>query len=303
MYAQPMSVKNKYFKIGILFAFINCLSLGTVGIIDKIGSGYFTNTILFSTQSVLSSLLFVTFFTLFYFKGTFIKHFQNISFSSWRNIFFVGIFASGLYVIFRFLGLIDSTGTFATIVQVLIAAETAILAMIFLRERLSLSFWLLFIVSLIAIYFVSVGSFTLTMPQKGDWYIIFGATFVAFANIFSKLAVNKVNPVMLAEGRFIFGGIFLILTSVLFFHQIDLFSRISIWSVLSGLFWAINVISFNFAIQRIGVTFTASLLMVAPVFTMTLEYFLLKQTFTPIQIVAAIVVIISGILMVVLKNK
>lgn len=291
------------FAQGVLFAFINSLSLGLLGIIDKVGAGYFDISILFSTQSVLFSLIFVTIFALFYYKGSLLKEIKQIPFDSWKNIFFVGIFASGLFVIFRFLGLTEATGTFATIAQIIITAETALLAMIFLHEKLSKTFWVFFLIILIAIYFISVGDLTITGLQKGDWYIIIGATFLAFANIFSKLAVNKVNPVLLSEGRFFFGALFLILTSVLILQQTTALFTFSIWSLLSGLFWAVNVIAFNFAIQRIGVTFTTSLLMTAPIYTMILEYLILKQTFNPIQITGAFVVIICGILMVILKNK
>jgi drug/metabolite transporter (DMT)-like permease len=297
-----MKHKSDYFK-GVVFALINSLALGTVGIIDKIGAGHFTSSIIFSTQSVLFSLMFVICFALFFYKKSFVSKLKKVSFSSWKNIFFVGVFASGLYMIFRFLGLIESTGTFATLIQIVIAAETAILARTFLQEKLSSSFWLLFIVTLIAIYFVSLGEFTLTIPQKGDMYLLIGATFVAIANIFSKLAVNKISPVILAEGRFFFGATFLLLICIFIFHEANSLFSFSIWALLSGLLWAINVLSFNAAIQRIGVTFTASLLMIAPVYTMILEYLILKQTFNSIQIVAAIVVIASGMLMVRLKNK
>jgi drug/metabolite transporter (DMT)-like permease len=114
--------------------------------------------------------------------------------------------------------------------------------------------------------------------------------------------VKKINPVMLSEGRFLFGSVFLLIVALLFFHQTNLFA-FSIWSVISGFFWAINVIAFNFAIKKIGVTLTTSLLMIAPIYTMLLEYFILKQTFNSLQITAAFVVIIGGILMVILKNN
>lgn len=294
---------KKRFAQGILFSLINSLSLGILGVVDKIGAKHFTTSIVFSVQSVTFSFLLVTFFALFYHKGSYGKSLEKISFSSWKNILFVGVLASGLFILFRFLGLTQSTGTFATLGQIVTTSETAILAMIFLKEKLSKPFWFLFIIILIAMYFVSVGNFTFTSLQKGDWYILLGATFVAFANIFAKFAVNKVNPVILSQGRFFFGAAFLILTSIFFFHQTNLLFTFSLWSLLSGFFWTINVLAFNFAIQRIGITFATALLMTAPVYTMVLEYFILKQSFNPVQIVAAVIVVASGTLMVVFKNK
>jgi len=294
--------KNKEFLTGVLFSLTNSLSLGILGVVDKIGAEHYASSIVFSLQSVFFSFLFVTLFSLFYFKKSYIRNIKGIPPSLMTLIILVGIFASGLYILFRFLGLTQSTGTFATLAQVVITAETAIAAFIFLKEKLSKIFWLLFVIILIAIYFVSVGKFQLTTLQRGDILIMIGASFVTFANIFSKLVVNKINPVILSEGRFLFGSIFLLLTALFFFHQTNLFA-FSIWSLISGFFWAINVIAFNFAIKKIGVTLTTSLLMIAPIYTMILEYLILKQTFNLLQITAAFVVIISGILMVILKEK
>ena len=294
--------KNKQFTTGVIFSLVNSLSLGILGVVDKIGSGHFSNSIVFSTQSVFFSLLFVSIFALFYNQTSFSSQLKKTPIKIWIYIILVGIFASGLFILFRFLGLQQSTGTFATLGQVVITAETAILAAIFLKEKLSKTFWLLFVAILIAMYLVSVGAFKLNTLQTGDNLIIFGASFVAVANIFSKLVVNKIGPVFLSVGRFFFGLLFLLLTTLVFFHNVTIIT-FSIWSLISGFFWSINVIAFNFAIKKIGVTFATALLMIAPIYTMLLEYIILKQTFNLIQIIAALIVVVCGVLMVVLKNK
>jgi drug/metabolite transporter (DMT)-like permease len=302
MYAHSMSIKKKDYLTGVLFALINSVSLGLLGIIDKIGTGHFTSSIIFSTQSVTFAFFFVTIFSLLYFKTSFVNEIKVIQPRTWRLIFFIGVFTS-MFIIFRFLGLTQSTGTFATLAQVIITAQTALLAAFFLKEKLSKTFWILFTIILIAIYFVSVGKFAITSLQAGDIYILFGTVFIAVANIFSKIVVSNSSPVLLSEGRFFFAAAFIIIASFFIFQQSTSLFVFSVWSVISGFFWAINILAFSFAIQRIGVTFTTSILMIAPVYTMILEYLILKQTFNPIQIVAAIVVIASGILMVRLKNK
>lgn len=296
-----MSKKN-IFSSGIIFAGVNALSLGILGIIDKIGTGQFTSSIIFSTQSLLFGFMFVTLFSLLYFKNSFLKELKSISFFHWRLIFFVGALTA-MFILFRFLGLTQSTGTFATLGQIIVTAQTALLAAIFLKEKLSKIFWIFFIIILIAIYFVSVGKFAFSPLQQGDIYIIIGTTFVAVANIFSKVVVDKINPALLTEGRFFFAAVFMLLASFFLFQQTDTLSVFSVWSVISGFFWSLNIGAFGFAIKRIGVTLTTSLLMTAPIITMLLEYFILKQLFNPIQITAAIVVVICGIAMVLAKNK
>ena len=292
--------KNNDFATGVIFSVINSISLGILGVVDKIGAGQFSSSIVFSTQSVFYSLIFVNIFALSVYRSSFIPTIKTISLPTMRNIIFVGILASGLYILFRFLGLTQSTGTFATLAQVIITAETAILALIILHEKLSKTFWILFLTILVSLYFVSVGSLKFTPLQNGDSMIIVGATFVAFANIFSKFALKEVSPVILSVGRFFFGFLFLLLTMLLFFHtNIFVFS---FWSVLSGLFWTVNVLTFNSAINKIGVTYATAILMIAPVYTMILEYVILKQIFTLLQIIAALVVVICGILMVIFKK-
>lgn len=296
--------KNKSdFYYGVLFSLINSFSLGTLGIIDKLGSSHFTNPFIFSTQSVFYGLVFATLFAFIYRRNKLFDDIKQLSTSSWKLIFLVGIFASGLFILLRFLGLTQSTGTFATLSQIITTAITAVFALIFLKERLSKQFWVFFIIILIATYFVSVGKFTLSDIQIGDAYIILGTLFLAAGNIFSKLALKHASPITLSVGRFFFGGLFLLLIGATAFNYNDLVYSFSYWSILSGLFWTINIIAFNFAIKRISITLATSLLVTAPVYTMVLEYVLLKHIFTPIQVIAAFVVVVSGILLVITKNK
>jgi drug/metabolite transporter (DMT)-like permease len=295
--------KKKNFLLGTTYAFINMISLGILGIVDKIGATHTVNPFVFSTQSVFFSLLFVTIFAFLYKKNEFIREIKHTPFSAWRLLFFIGIFSSGLFILFRFLGLLQSTGTFATLSQVIITALTAVLAMFFLKEKLPRIFWLFFFIIIVAMYFVSIGKFALATLGKGDSYIIIGAIFVAFANLFSKKALAYVSPVILTMGRFFFGTLLLLVISLFVFHFTSVLLTFSIWSLASGLLWTVNATAFSFSIQKLGVTLAASILMIAPVVTMVLEYTILKQIFNPVQITAALIVVICGILMVVTKER
>ncbi len=286
---------QKNYTRGVIFALINCLSLGTVGIIDKLGTLQSNSPFIFSSQSLLFTLLFTVIFTLIYFKGLPIRDIRDISFSSWRLIILVGILASGLFILFRFLGLTESTGTFATLSQVITTSLTALLAWIFLKERLSKIFWLLFAIIIFSMYFVSVGKIALASIKTGDMFIIAGTFFLAGANIFSRSVVQKVDPVLVSVGRAFVGFIFLLLVGSYFVKSGGLFDSLTIWVVLSGLLWSIGVITFNLAIKKIGVTLGTSILMMASIITMALEYSLLGYHFTQVQVVAALIGVASGI--------
>jgi len=295
--------KKRNFLLGTTYAFINMISLGMLGIVDKIGATHTVNPFVFSTQSVFFSLLFLCVFAFLYKKQEFVQEIKNIPLPAWKLLFLVGIFASGFFILFRFLGLTQATGTFATLSQVIITALTAVLAAVFLKEKLPRIFWLFFSIIIVAMYFVSIGKFALATLEQGDRYIVIGAVFVAFANIFSQKALKYVSPVILTMGRFFFGALLLLVISLFVFHFTPVLLTFSIWSLASGLLWTVNATAFSFSIQKLGVTLAASILMIAPVVTMVLEYTILKQSFNLLQITAALVVVICGILMVVTKEK
>lgn len=288
-----MKNRRHYFS-GVILALIGCASLGILGVVDKIGAVKSPNPLAFSSQSLLISLAITITFAFIYLKGDFSKGIQKLSLSVLGLIILVGVFASGLTILFRFLGLIESTGTFATLSQVITTSLTALLAWIFLKERLSLAFWILFIIIITATYFVSVGKVALASIKTGDLFIVFGTIFLATGNILSGRVVQQVNPILASVGRFLFG--FISLSSIGFIvigRELFLFSND--WVFLSGFLWAVSVIAFNLALKRIGVTFTTALLMLAPIITMILEYLFRNYQFTSVQIIAAMVIVAGGI--------
>ena len=297
---------QKNYTNGVIFSLVNCLSLGILGIVDKIGILQSNNPLVFSTQSLLFSVLFTVIFVLAYFKGLPIQGIKKMSFSAWKLIILIGIFSSTLFMLFRFLGLTQATGTFATLSQIITTSLTALLAWIFLKERLSKLFWLLFVVIIVSVYFVSIGKITLATVKAGDMFIIYGTFFLAIGNIFSRLAVEKVDPILVSVLRLFFGLIFLLLIGSIFLGGAGwsgIFSNFSIWAILSGFLVSTGVLGFNLAIKRLGITFGTSILMMAPVITMILEYSFLNYHFTLVQIVAALVVVISGVALILANNR
>lgn len=294
---------NKGYLHGVFFSLLSCLALGFLGIVDKIGTVQSGNPFIFSSQSILFALIFTTIFGLIYFKGIPVQNLKALSLNSLKLLILVGIFASGLFILFRFLGLTQSTGTFATLSQIITTAITAIFARLFLKEKLSKSFWILFLVILAAMYFVSIGKLTFASIKQGDLFILFGTLFLAGGNIFSKIVVHQVNPILVSAARFLFGFVFLAVSSILLINYQAVSNPFSMWVILSGLLWSTAVIAFNLAIKRIGVTFSTSLLMIAPVITMILEYSLLQFRFTLVQIIAALVVVIGDIAIIFANNS
>lgn len=292
---------NKNYVAGVFFALVNCVSLGFIGLVDKAGMMEKSDPMLFSSQSIFFSLIFAAIFSIIYFKGLPVELIKKVSPSNWLLIIVVGILGSGIFIFLRILGLTESTGTFATLSQIITTSLTAILAWKFLQERLSKFFWVLFAVIIFSTYFVSVGKMALSGISIGDLIIIFSTIFLASSNIFSRIAVKEVDPILLSVGRLFFGFGFLSVLGILL-NGSEVFNLVHPLAILSGFFMATAVIGFNFAIKKIGVTLATSILMMAPVITMLLEFSLLNYLFTTVQIISSLVVVLCGI-GIILVNK
>src|SRR3989338_9414903 len=286
---------------GIIYAILTSICFGITGVVDKIGVSQVNNPLVFSLQSTSVAIIITTFIAVIFFNTSIAKELKSIKRSIWFYVILVGIFSSGIFVVFRFIGLIQTTGTFANLTQIITTSLTAIFAWIFLRERLPKKFWYLFVIILIATYFVSIGHIRLASISQGDMYIIFGTLFLASGNIFSKLAAGRVHPIILSMARFFFGGIVILVVNIFLFDQNLMTQPFVGWALISGLLWSGNVIFFHLALTQIGVTLTTSILMIGPIYTMILESVFLSQVFTPVQIVAAFIVISCGLLIIRLK--
>lgn len=297
-----MSHDKEYFQ-GVLFALVNCCSLATVGIIDKLVSSKYTdNPLLFSTQSLLFSFIFSVVFALIFFRGLPMRHIKELPVSTWRAAILVGIFGSGIFIFLRFLGLRESTGTFATLSQVISTSLTVLLAWVFFKERLSKISWLFFVAIVISIYFVSVGRIAFVDIRRGDLFIIFATPFLAIGNMFSKKAVLSMNPILLSVVRFFSGLIFLSVLSLLLLDYSEVYNLFNKWVILSGFLWFVSVTTFNLAIKKIGITLATSIIMMSAIIAMILEYYFLKVNFTTVQVIAGLIVVINGIAIIFANN-
>lgn len=288
-------------KRGIVFAIIASFCLGLAGITDKLGTVASKQPFLFSTETIFFAFCFSIVYFFLYKKDSIKHHYKKFEPNLLIQLIIIGSFASGIVILFRFIGLLQSTGTFASLSQVITTSITVILAHFFLKERLSKGFWILFALIIIATYFLSVGSFSLTTVKRGDIFILCSTLFLAISNIVTKNTVHKINPIFAAVGRFFFGFLFLLFINLIFLFNSTHFT-FTFFALLSGLLWSANVILFNIALKQIGATLTTSLLMLAPIVTMLIESTLLSYHFTLLQYAAAFVVIIGGV-MIALKRK
>lgn len=188
---------------------------------------------------------------------------------------------------------------------------TAILAMIFLREKLSTKNYIGLVISFVGV---------LILLSKGDFYNLIGLNFqygdlLMYCAVFSwviysliiKTLAQKYSSLVLTFYATFTGVIllfFLALTEDMFYQ----ISNISFNSVLSIFYMGVlasglGYLLYNLGIKNIGPTKTASIVYSSvPILVAILSYLFFKESFT-ITLIISIVLIIGGLNLILIKKE
>jgi len=205
----------------------------------------------------------------------------------------VGSIASGLVVWLIFLGLEESSATFAALNQGVAALSTVILATIILKEQLPRSFYFALPLMIFGTYLVSVGGFKSEAIKTGDILILGAAGLIGVSIIIAKDLLNELPLYHVTLMRFIFGGLTTLLIALVSSESIQ-FDGFS-WMIASGVVTAVFVILLYEGIRRVGASITSSLVMFAPVFTSFLSWGFLGESFNAVQLFGMLLVMAGGI--------
>ncbi|MED3575524.1 DMT family transporter [Cytobacillus praedii] len=198
--------------------------------------------------------------------------------------------------IFLFTGLKYSSATNASLIFSLAPLITAVLAAVFLKEKITIQMILGSLIAIFGIYLVlSVrGQFAFNI---GD-VLLFGATATFSCNlIFVRLLSKRLSPFIITTYSFLISAIIFdpfIAAST----TIDWSHSLSIWafaaaSVLIG--QGLTTILWNKAMNDVGAVKAAVILNLQPLMTMMLDYWIYQNVVTFQQIVGAVFVF-TGIL-------
>jgi len=118
---------------------------------------------------------------------------------------------------------------------------------LFVKQRPALPTWLGTGLAAIGLYFLSItGSFTIT---RGDGLILIGAVVWAFHVLLLGHLASKRDPVRIAAGQFLIGGVLALVAAVLF-EDINLAAWLTVWPwvLYSGVF----AVAVAFTLQAMG---------------------------------------------------
>lgn len=196
------------------------------------------------------------------------KNFKKLNKKNWLTLSLIGLIGGSIPFLMFFKGLSLSTGPEASYIHKFLFIFIAILAPIFLKEKLKLHYLmgLVFLIIGAVLLFKVNGQFSF---NSGNLLILGATALWAIENMISKKAVSNISPKIVAWGRMSFGSLFIViywLATAQFSNLAGLEAQHFSWVFITALLLFGYVTTWYTGIKYIPLTYaTAILALGAPI--------------------------------------
>lgn len=198
---------------------------------------------------------------------------KGLSKKYWALLFLIGLIGGSIPFLLFFKGLSLTTGAQGAFIHKTIFIYVAVLAIIFLKEKINKRF--LFGALLLLLGNAFLLKFIPHSLGKGDLLILLATLFWAVENIISKYTLKKLPSRIVIWGRMFFGSIF-ILIFLGFTGQLNLIMSLSItqisWVIITGIILLGYVITWYTGLKYIPVSLAAPVLLLGSPITTLLSF-------------------------------
>ena len=280
-------MKNK----GLMFVFGTAVISGFSIFINKFGVKGIDSSIFAFSKNFLVSLLLIGLILGF-------KEFDNLKRldkKQWGSLVLVGLVGGSIPFLLFFRGLQLSSGAVGSLIHKSMFIFVAILAVVFLKERLSKKI-LIPAVLLIAgnLLLLRITSFELT---TGALFVLGATLFWSVENVISKHLLKEIEPKILAFGRLFFGSIF-IMVFLIGTGKVGLLATVNVsqlsWIFVTSIFLLLYVFTWYTGLRDVNVTTATSILLLGSPIT-TLLSFVFSGTALSVIHVMGILLVICGV--------
>ena len=280
-------MKNK----GLMFVFGTAVISGFSIFINKFGVKGIDSSIFAFSKNFLVSLLLIGLILGF-------KEFDNLKRldkKQWGLLVLVGLVGGSIPFLLFFRGLQLSSGAVGSLIHKSMFIFVAILAVVFLKERLSKKI-LIPAVLLIAgnLLLLRITSFELT---TGALFVLGATLFWSVENVISKHLLKEIEPKILAFGRLFFGSIF-IMVFLIGTGKVGLLATVNVsqlsWIFVTSIFLLLYVFTWYTGLRDVKVTTATSILLLGSPITTLLSFIFLGTALSVIHAIG-ILLIICGV--------
>ncbi len=198
---------------------------------------------------------------------------KGLSKKYWALLFLIGLIGGSIPFLLFFKGLSLTTGSQGAFIHKTIFIYVAVLAIIFLKEKINKRF-------LFGALFLLLGNAFLLkfIPHslgKGDLLILLATLFWAVENIISKYTLKKLPSRIVIWGRMFFGSIFILLF-LGFTGQLNLIMSLSIaqvsWVIVTAVILLGYIMTWYTGLKYIPVSLAAPILLLGSPITTLLSF-------------------------------
>ncbi len=210
-----------------------------------------------------------------------------------RNLLSMGVFLS-LGFLAAIFGLEMSTSINYGFIIKSSVIFTPTLAFFFLDENFSKTKIFLIPTFIFGIYLISTNG-KLIVPHKGDMLILLGAFCFSIANIISKKLTKKMNSNNIAIYRNLITACFFFVFSLIFLR--NLIPNVPfLYLIIAGIISGIADLFLMKTIDISSVSYLSMMSVITPIIVSVISFLFLKESFTIIQAIGGIIIIISSVL-------
>ncbi|MAG07873.1 hypothetical protein CMO89_00195 [Candidatus Woesearchaeota archaeon] len=286
-------------KRGLLFVLFTALVSGFSIFINRFGvSGINSSVFTFSKNIIVA---------LFLFTGiVLVKDFGRLkilSFKQWSKLVLIGLVGGSIPFLLFFKGLQLTSGAAGSFIHKTMFVYVAVLAMLFLKERLDKR------IVIPAVLLLAGNALLLKFVWQGfgvgELLILVATLFWAVENVISKHALKELEPKVVGFGRMFFGSLF-ILVYLSFTKQIGLVLSLNLsqvyWILLTSAFLFLYVFTWYNGLRDVKVTTATSVLLLGSPITTLLSYLFLGTALSLSQAMG-LLLLLTGVVSMILFTE
>lgn len=172
---------------------------------------------------------------------------------------------------------------------------TTFIAIIFLKEKVSLKYYLVLLIAFIGLLLLMSQAGLSSQHLLGNWLAIISAIFYALFIIFSKQLRNSCSTFRMMFIASLSGSVVLFILAFIFNEQIipTTFGGIVILLAIALFGHLLGNILYISRIKHISLTMSSLVLLIGPVFALLYGYILFRETFSIQQLIGMFIIVLS----------
>ena len=211
-------------------------------------------------------------------------------------VFVAGVLGFGIYNIALNYGEVAVTSGISSFIISLVPVGTAVLAVIFLKERLNKWGWLGFVISMVGVVVIATSKLQSVQFNTDIFYLLIAAVSMSFYNIMQKPVLKKMHPIEFIALAIWSGTFIMLIFTPTLIREIP---RASLYAtgaaVYMGIFpGVIAYLAWSIVLKRLPASYAASYMYGLPILATLMGWVLLSEVPLWLSLVGGVIALVGS---------